>query len=53
MPTAQIVLIEDEQAIRRGVADALRASGYAVAEAGDGVNGLTEASRPGVDGVAA
>ena len=28
MPAAEIVVIEDEQAIRRGVADALRASGY-------------------------
>ena len=49
MPTAQIVIVEDEQAIRRGVADALRASGYLVSEAGDGVKGLTEAARRGVD----
>jgi DNA-binding response OmpR family regulator len=49
MPTAQIVIVEDEQAIRRGVADALRASGYGVAEADDGVKGLNEASRHGVD----
>jgi DNA-binding response OmpR family regulator len=45
----QIVIIEDEQPIRRGVADALRAAGYQTAEAGDGVRGLEEAVRPGVD----
>jgi DNA-binding response OmpR family regulator len=49
MPAAQIVLIEDETAIRRGVADALRASGYDVIEAGDGLNGLFQACRPGID----
>ena len=35
------------RAIRRGVADALRASGYEVAEAADGARGLEEAVRPG------
>ena len=49
MHAAQVVVIEDEQPIRRGVADALRASGYEVAEAGDGDCGLDEAVRPGVD----
>jgi DNA-binding response OmpR family regulator len=49
MHAAHIVVIEDEHAIRRGVADALRASGYEVAEATDGDRGLTEAVRPGVD----
>jgi DNA-binding response OmpR family regulator len=49
MHSARIVVVEDEQAIRRGVADALRASGYEVAEAGDGDRGLTEAVRCGVD----
>ena len=48
MHAAQVVVIEDEQPIRRGVADALRASGYDVAEAGDGDKGLIEAVRPGV-----
>jgi DNA-binding response OmpR family regulator len=48
MHSARIVVIEDERAIRRGVADALRASGYEVAEAGDGVRGLDEAVQPGV-----
>jgi DNA-binding response OmpR family regulator len=49
MHSVRIVVIEDEQAIRRGVVDALRASGYEVAEAGDGDRGLVEAIRPGVD----
>src|SRR5438132_4848659 len=48
LPT-RLVVIEDEHAIRRGVADALRASGYDVAEAADGQRGLEEAARTGVD----
>jgi len=47
--SSRIVVVEDEPAIRRGIADALRASGYAVTEAGDGVVGLAEASKPQVD----
>src|SRR5215469_5858461 len=49
MIAAQIVVVEDESAIRRGVADALRASGYQVVEAADGERGLEEAVRRGVD----
>ena len=49
MQPSRVVVIEDEPAIRRGVADALRASGYEAAEAGDGVRGLEEAVRAGVD----
>ena len=49
MPTARIVVVEDEPAIRRGVVDLLRASGYEVAEAADGARGLEEAVRRGVD----
>ena len=49
MHAARIVIIEDEAPIRRGVCDTLRASGYQVAEAADGVQGLTEAARCGVD----
>jgi len=49
MHSARIVVVEDEQPIRRGIADALRASGYEVAEAGDGDKGLSEATRSGVD----
>jgi len=49
MHSARIVVVEDEQPIRRGISDALRASGYEVAEAGDGEKGLAESVRPGVD----
>jgi len=49
MTSTRLVVVEDEQAIRRGISDALRASGYEVAEASDGVRGLEEASRCGVD----
>src|SRR5947209_9911851 len=49
MPTARIVVVEDEPAIRRGVVDLLRASGYEVAEAADGARGLEEAVRREVD----
>jgi DNA-binding response OmpR family regulator len=49
MHSARIVVVEDEPAIRRGVSDALRASHYEVAEAGDGVSGLAEAIRNDVD----
>jgi len=49
MPKARIVVVEDEPAIRRGVSDALRLSGYEVTEAADGMVGLREASSAGVD----
>src|SRR5207248_6954627 len=49
MASTRLVVIEDEQAIRRGISDALRASGYEIAEAADGVRGLEEAARAGVD----
>ena len=49
MPKARIVVVEDEPAIRRGVADALRLSGYEVTEAPDGAAGLTEGAAAGVD----
>ena len=49
MHAARIVVVEDEHPIRRGISDALRASGYEVAEAGDGEKGLAESVRPGVD----
>ena len=45
MHPARIVVIEDEQAIRRGVADALRVTGYQVTEAADGEAGLQAALR--------
>src|SRR2546421_8146306 len=49
MPKARIVVVEDEPAIRRGVSDALRLSGYEVTEAADGAVGLREAAAAGVD----
>jgi DNA-binding response OmpR family regulator len=49
MPLARVVVIEDEPAIRRGVVDALAASGYDAVEAADGARGLDEALRRGVD----
>src|SRR5207248_2528975 len=49
MASTRLVVIEDEQAIRRGISDALRASGYEIAEAADGVRGLEAAARAGVD----
>src|SRR3984893_3928853 len=49
MQPARVVVIEDEQAIRRGVTDASRASADEWSAAGDGVRGLEEAVRVGVD----
>ena len=40
MHSARVVVIEDEQAIRRGVSDALRASSYEAPDAGYGIRGL-------------
>lgn len=44
-----IVVVEDEEAIRRGVVDILKVAGYDPVEAADGEAGLTEARRAGVD----
>ena len=49
MSAVRVVVIEDEPAIRRGVVDALRATGYEVAEAADGARGTEEALRRSVD----
>lgn len=49
MPKARIVVVEDEPAIRRGVVDALRLTGYDVTEAADGSVGLKEAATGGID----
>lgn len=46
---SRIVVVEDEPAIRRGVADALRITGYDVSEAADGHSGLIAATQPEVD----
>jgi DNA-binding response OmpR family regulator len=48
MSIAQIVVVEDEPAIRRGVVDALKMSGYTVAEAADGNSGYERSIQPGV-----
>lgn len=48
MHAPHIVVVEDEPAIRRGVADALRLSGYDVTEAADGEIGFEQSARPGV-----
>lgn len=44
-----VLVVEDEDAIRRGVVDALKISGFQVVEAADGATGLAEARKPGVD----
>lgn len=49
MSKGRIVVIEDEPAIRRGVVDALRITGYEVSEAADGAIGLQVAIQPNVD----
>ena len=49
MSKAHVVVVEDESAIRRGVADALRLTGYDVTEAADGDAGLRAASLHGID----
>lgn len=45
----KVVVVEDEEAIRRGIADALTMGGYEPIEAVDGEVGLREARRSGVD----
>jgi DNA-binding response OmpR family regulator len=49
MAAANVVIVEDEAPIRRGVVDALRLSGYKVTEAADGNAGLEASVRLGVD----
>ncbi len=55
MPLGTILIVEDDSAIRRGLCDALRASGYDVREAPDGQAGLDSAlaagtpASPGLD----
>lgn len=44
-----VLVVEDEDAIRRGVVDILSMAGYQVIEAAEGVSGLNEARRPGID----
>jgi len=47
--TRQILTIEDDAAIRRGIVDALAFAGYRVIEAGDGDEGLEQAIRSDYD----
>jgi DNA-binding response OmpR family regulator len=49
MRSPRVIVVEDEPAIRRGVVDALRLSGYQVGEAADGIRGLAEASHSDAD----
>jgi len=49
MQRRTVVVVEDEDAIRRGIVDALSMAGYTVLEAADGEAGLAEARRAGVD----
>lgn len=49
MALANIVVVEDEHPIRRGVCDALAATGYEVSEAADGEAGLAAALVDGID----
>jgi DNA-binding response OmpR family regulator len=44
-----VLVVEDDLAIRRGIADALRYGSYSVLEAGDGVSGHDLARRGGLD----
>jgi DNA-binding response OmpR family regulator len=51
MPLGTVLVVEDDAAIRRGVVDALKFSGYSVREAGDGRAGLEAAAGDGGAGV--
>ena len=43
MTIGTVLVVEDDAAIRRGIADSLRFAGYGVLEAADGVAGLSTA----------
>lgn len=49
MPRAQILVVEDDAAIRRGLCDCLKFAGYDTCEAGDGQAGLDAAVSRDVD----
>lgn len=49
MPLARVLVVEDDAAIRRGLCDALKFSGYAVSEAADGKAGLEAALTGEID----
>ncbi len=49
MALATILIVEDDEAIRQGVADALEYAGYGVCESGDGEDGLERACSGAID----
>ncbi|MCC6230435.1 MAG: response regulator transcription factor [Phycisphaerales bacterium] len=49
MPLGTVLVVEDDAAIRRGLCDALKFSGYVTREAPDGEAGLSAALAGGVD----
>ncbi|MCC6678782.1 MAG: response regulator transcription factor [Phycisphaerales bacterium] len=49
MPSSTILVVEDDTAIRRGLADALKFAGYRVLEAADGQQGLDAALEGSID----
>lgn len=49
MPLATVLVVEDERAIREGLADALELAGYSVVQAADGEQGLRQALAEDVD----
>lgn len=49
MSHATVLVIEDDDAIRRGIVDVLTISGYAAVEAADGVAGLAAVADPAID----
>ncbi len=49
MEKLQILVVEDDQAIRRGIVDALRFQGYETLEAGEGQEGLQKALQANYD----
>lgn len=49
MPSSTILVVEDDTAIRRGLADALKFAGYRVLEAADGQQGLDSALTGSID----
>jgi DNA-binding response OmpR family regulator len=49
MPLGNLLVVEDDAAIRRGLVDSLRFAGYTVREAADGREGLEAAAADGID----
>jgi DNA-binding response OmpR family regulator len=49
MDSKRVLVVEDDSAIRRGLVDALEFAGYEVLSAGNGRDGLAQASRATID----